>query len=205
MSFDPNIGYKQGLRSPWNKGLTKDTSVSVANISKKLISNIAENKICLFGGKSTNPSKETRDKLSIIAKNRKLGGSIRKSSIKFSKIDGTIVILDSSYELRVAQELELNNISWIRPESMKWIDEQGNDHAYYPDFYLTEFDVFLDPKNDFLIKQDQDKIKRVQEQNNVKVFILDKHQLSWKEIKRVIDVNGSISGFQPDCMGSNPL
>lgn len=34
--FDPNRGYRDGTRVPWNKGLTKETNSSVAAYAKKL-------------------------------------------------------------------------------------------------------------------------------------------------------------------------
>jgi hypothetical protein len=33
-----------------------------------------------------------------------------------------------------------------------WKDNTGNEHRYYPDFYLPEYDVYLDSKNDYLIE-----------------------------------------------------
>jgi hypothetical protein len=58
-------------------------------------------------------------------------------------------------------------------------------HYYTPDFYLPEYDIYLDPKNDFLIENinpvlgytDIDKIHQVELENNIKVLILNKDQL----------------------------
>lgn len=36
INFDPNIGYKNGTRVAWNKGLTKETSSSVLKMSNSL-------------------------------------------------------------------------------------------------------------------------------------------------------------------------
>ena len=36
VNFDPNRGYKDGTRTPWNKGLTRETDDRVDRISKKL-------------------------------------------------------------------------------------------------------------------------------------------------------------------------
>jgi hypothetical protein len=67
-------------------------------------------------------------------------------------------------------------------------------HYYTPDFYLPEYDVYLDPKNDFLINnnnpslgyKDTDKIKWVELYNNIKIIILDKNHLVWDKIKEII-------------------
>lgn len=97
------------------------------------------------------------------------------------------VWLESSYEKIVAKDLDLNNIRWIRPKYLKWIDSKNESHKYFPDFYLIDFNIFLDPKNDFIILRDQDKIDRVINQNKVKLFLLRKSELSWNSIKLKID------------------
>ena len=103
-----------------------------------------------------------------------------------------MIRLDSSWELKIAQNLDKNNINWLRPNSknghtFQWIDKNGKQHTYYPDFYLIDYDVYLDPKNDYFRKNGgNDKIKRVREQNNVKVLILDEKELDWKLIHEKI-------------------
>jgi len=51
---------------------------------------------------------------------------------------------------------------------------------------LVNFKIYLDPKNDYLIKMDAEKISRVAEQNNVKVLVLNEKQLQWDIIKGLI-------------------
>lgn len=92
-----------------------------------------------------------------------------------SKIAGR-VWLESSYEYKVANFLDTNNINWIRPKFLPYI-RNGKQYRYYPDFYLLEKDLYLDPKNDFLIQKDAEKIRLVQEQNNVKIQIISKKDL----------------------------
>lgn len=63
-----------------------------------------------------------------------------------------------------------------------------------PDFYLPEFDVYLDPKNDYLIENvneftgmtDVEKIQRAAMENNIRVLILNKDCLTWDKIKELI-------------------
>lgn len=62
----------------------------------------------------------------------------------------------------------------------------GKQHRYTPDFYLPEYDIYLDPKNDYLINNinpslgynDVEKIKKVSTQNNIKILILDVNSLT---------------------------
>lgn len=61
----------------------------------------------------------------------------------------------------------------------------GDNKKYFADFYLTKHDVYLDPKNDYLIGQDANKIELVIKENNVRLIVLNKKQLSWEYIKQV--------------------
>lgn len=91
------------------------------------------------------------------------------------------VWLESTYEHRVAIELDQNNIPWIRPKSLPYFDGTTN-RRYFPDFYLPTLNVYLDPKNDYLIEKDRNKIGAVIAQNNVRVVVLNKNQLSLTSI-----------------------
>lgn len=88
------------------------------------------------------------------------------------------VWLESSYEYKVALDLDTNQVRWSRPKGLKYTLD-GKARTYLPDFYLIDYNVFLDPKNDFLIQQDAQKIEQVQLQNNVTVIVLDKNNLTW--------------------------
>jgi predicted nucleic acid-binding Zn ribbon protein len=125
--------------------------------------------------------------LSENAKNRGLGGNknTRAHGWYQSPTAGR-VWLESSYEYRVAKDLDDIGIAWTRPAYLPYVlNEQCK--KYYADFYLVDQDVYLDPKNDFLITQDKSKIEAVSEQNHVKILILNKHQLSWSCIKQLIE------------------
>jgi len=90
--------------------------------------------------------------------------------------------LDSSYEVILAQSLDEYNIQWERPGRFSY---HYNDklHYYTPDFYLPKYDIYLDPKNDFLINNinphlgynDLDKIKQVELEHNIKIIVLNKN------------------------------
>jgi hypothetical protein len=111
-----------------------------------------------------------------------IGGNKNRNSLWYNSSIAGKVFLESSYELKVAKELDENKIEWMRPKFM-FYEINNKKKRYFPDFYLIEYDIFLDPKNDFLIKQDMEKINLVQEQNNVRILILDKNLLSWDKIK----------------------
>lgn len=126
-----------------------------------------------------------KKRLSDIAKKRKLGG--KRNSYRF-KYKG--IILESSYELRLAKLLDKHKIQWMRPECLMWCDKNGENHRYYPDFYLPEYDVYLDPKNKYLIEKDKEKINHVIEQNGVDVKLISLEQICFWEQNGLMGLRG---------------
>lgn len=125
-------------------------------------------------------STETREKLSKIRVEH-----LNKNAFYSKRSNYNGVMLDSSYELKVAENLDINGVEWIRPQSMLW-DDNGQIRRYIPDFYLPYFDVYLDPKNDYLIQKDLRKIRLAEKYNNVRIIILDKNTLEWEAIRVII-------------------
>lgn len=110
-------------------------------------------------GKSTPHTEETKIKLSKIAlksKHRRLVRSIRD----YTRKDGTTIKLDSSWEELLAKRLDELNLNWERPNTpIEWIDKNNIIHNYFPDFYLLDYDLYLDPKNPYAYNNQQEKIK----------------------------------------------
>lgn len=129
-------------------------------------------------------SNESRKKLSKIAKKRRFGGHTSKMKLYFEKSNGEVVYLQSSYEILAAEILEKLNIEWSRPDPLPWIDNNGEDHLYYPDFKVN--DIFIDTKNDYLIKKDAEKIRCVKEQNQVQLLVLAKEQITEEYIGSLV-------------------
>lgn len=127
-------------------------------------------------------SAESRAAQSRRAKDRGLGG--KRNSHKF-EYNG--VILDSSYELEMAKNLDAAGVTWERPGRFKWIDDDGVDHHYTPDFYLPHYNVYLDPKHKGIIPLHARKIELVQKQNGIKVLVLTKEQLTWQAVLLYIE------------------
>lgn len=74
------------------------------------------------------------------------------------------VLLDSSWELELAKRLDELEIKWFRPDPIPWVDEEGVTHNYFPDFYLPEQDLYLDPKNPAAINNQKKKLNCLAEQ-----------------------------------------
>lgn len=190
-------------KTAWNKGLTRETDSRVNKIANK-IHIIAENKH-LRGEKYTPGFAKNKElennrrlKISNIMKEKNLVNNFKHKKVDYY-YNGIHFI--SSYELFVAKELDANNVKWIIPNRFKYYEENNmkNPYHYYtPDFYLPEFDIYLDPKNDFLINNpnphfgycDIDKIHWVELFNNIKIIVLDKNNLNWPNIyNKILEYN----------------
>jgi hypothetical protein len=115
------------------------------------------------------------------------GGGYRENagrSKKFRVLDsnGKETVLQSTYELMCSEILNECSISWIRPKALMYSGKR-----YFADFYLVDYDIYLDPKNNYKAKLDQLKITEVQKQNNVSVFVLLKEQITKEYILSLID------------------
>lgn len=100
-------------------------------------------------------------------KNPNCGGETNFKKYKYNNI-----WMDSRWEVNIAKWLDINNIKWIRDRKINfiWTDVDGRKRRYYPDFYLPEHNLYLDPKNKYKLEKDRDKISRVISENNIKLI-----------------------------------
>ena len=181
-----NEGFnKKGARVAWNKGLTKNSDKRILKSIETFYKNKKAGLHINYSGKQV-WSEESRQRLRESAIHRGLGGVRPTKKVLYRGVK-----LGSTYEVELAKDLDSNNVNWNIPKRIKYFDLNNKLHYYSPDLYLPDYNIYLDPKNDFLINninprlgyKDSDKIKWVCEQNNIKVFILNKDQLTWKYIK----------------------
>jgi len=114
-------------------------------------------------------SKECRsENMSRKAKaNPNCGGETNYKRFKYKEIT-----MDSSWEVELAQWMDDNNIKWIRDKKicLYWKDEKGDLRRYYPDFYLPDLNIYLDPKNKYLQEKDAFKLSRVKEHQTITLY-----------------------------------
>ncbi len=182
---------KKGDKNPmfgknaWNKGLTKETNDILKNrgesLSKKYISGklIPANK----GKIKTDKEKEV-DRQAALKSNHQ---RVCKKTVNYTCLDGSIVKLDSSWEVKLAKLFDKEKIIWERPNPLKWLDKDGVLHNYFPDFFLPDFNVYLDPKNDWVIKTQEEKLKCLEEQYD-NIFILREQELNMNSILSKISI-----------------
>lgn len=88
------------------------------------------------------------------------------------------LMFDSHWEVDIAKYLDKNNIEWVQPSPIYWVDKKGKQRKYYPDFYLPKYELYLDPKNPFCQKLQKEKLDTVK--NQIKLFVGSPEQI--KEI-----------------------
>ena len=90
--------------------------------------------------------------------------------------------LQSSYETQLADIMTQNDILWCRPKALSYNDGE-KDRKYYPDFFLPDYDLYLDTKNDYLAKVDADKIEWVRCQNGIQLFVITQKQITLEHLQ----------------------
>jgi hypothetical protein len=133
---------ESGLTNQYTKAKLKGTNVPISPF---------KNKPGFFVGK-----KHTQETKKIL-KEKALNSSHRR--LKKGLVYYKGIMLDSSWELALAKRLDELNIEWVRPQPIKWIDEDGIKHNYFADFYLPNYDLYLDPKNPYAINAQKKKLK----------------------------------------------
>lgn len=82
------------------------------------------------------------------------------------------VWMDSQWEVQLAKWMDDNGVRWERSRKLHmfwWTDKFGQKRRYYPDFYLPDYDVYLDPKNKYRMKMDREKLEAVVKENGIKL------------------------------------
>lgn len=131
---------------------------------------------------------ETRSKLRNLALSQKFGGyqpnaGRSKRDYRIDS-DGTTHLLQSSYELLLADLLDSMDIKWIRPDPFQY-KLDGKIRNYYPDF-LIDGRIYVDTKNDYLARKDAEKINLVEQHNNIKIIILSIKDITEDKITNML-------------------
>lgn len=101
--------------------------------------------------------------------------------------------MDSGAELAFAKLLDSHKIHWIKNSSkyFTFVDSSGKSRKYYPDFYLPDFDFWVEIKGRKYVRQDDDlRIKAVGEN----IELMFSHEL------RLPNCIGGSKGIEPLCL-----
>jgi hypothetical protein len=85
----------------------------------------------------------------------------------FNVYTNEFISLESSWEFKIAQFLDQLNIIWIRPDPIAWVDKNLKSHLYYADFYLPNYNLYLDPKNPYVMQNDAYKMSVIEQRVNI--------------------------------------
>jgi hypothetical protein len=149
-SFNPlRQRYIDRLSSVRHLTQTEDSRQKQKDSLKKLwkkgaYSNIDYSNFTFKDRTHTSVAKQKQREAALKSPHRRLVKSTRVYKCK----NGTEVLLDSSWEEALAKRLDALDIKWIRPtQPIPWTDNNGIMHNYFPDFFLTDHNLYLDPKN----------------------------------------------------------
>lgn len=96
----------------------------------------------------------------------------------FEKLDGTVCKVQGTWELAYAKWLNDQRISFVAHKGRIPYVEKDKNRNYYPDFYLPDFDVYIEIKNKYHHSLQPDKLNLVSEQHpNLKIYVLFKEDL----------------------------
>ena len=117
----------------------------------------------------------------------------KKLSWFFNPYQNKKVLLESSWELELAESLTNSNVEWIRPKFIKWIDLEGTTRRYFPDFYLPKYDIYLDPKNPYAMTLGNSEEKMLAISKKVNIIYGDLIMLK-EEINKLQQGEGHLEG-----------
>lgn len=134
----------------WNKGLTKETDERVKKCGLSYTKNYNEGKFKIW---CEGKLKETDERINNYSK--KVSNTIKSKvtnndwHLSFSKartIEYKNEKFQGTWEVNFAKQLDFLNIKWIRPlEKFDYIFN-NEIHKYIPDFYLPEYDLYIEIK-----------------------------------------------------------
>jgi hypothetical protein len=140
-SYNKDLSKARAARKNFNNQFTYGATVSDETKEKQ--------RLASTGKKHSEETKEKMRKSALSSNHRRL----KKGTVEYNG-----VLLDSSWEIALAKRLDDLGISWIRPEPIKWTDKEDIAHNYFPDFYLPEYDLYLDPKNEYARNVQKEKL-----------------------------------------------
>jgi predicted nuclease of restriction endonuclease-like RecB superfamily len=93
---------------------------------------------------------------------------------EFTRKDGSVVTMDSTWEVMMANRLNELEIKWIRDPKMKleYKTRGGRSRNYIPDFYLPDLDIYIEVKG-YWTDAAKHKMKDIIKRNPGKICILE--------------------------------
>ena len=104
---------------------------------------------------------------------------------EYTRKDGSVVLMDSTWEVIMATRLDELEVNWERDPNMKleYRTRGGRKRNYIPDFYLPELDIYVEVKG-YWTDAARHKMKDVIRRNPDKICILE----SLDEISQIVTI-----------------
>ena len=114
---------------------------------------------------------------------------------KYTKKDGTVVDMDSTWEVAMATRLDELGITWHRDPSMKleYSTRGGRKRNYIPDFYLPDHDMYIEVKG-YWTDAAKHKMRDIVDRNPGKICILE-------SLAEIAQVDASITAMTGSLYG----
>ncbi len=134
-------------------------------------------------------SDEQKKKLSL-ARSKNLeelgvGGFKNIKWYKINNINDEEFIVRGTWELKVAEILNSNNILWIRKIYLNYIDNNQVVRTYTPDFYLPNYNRYLEIKG-FFSDEDKIKLNLILEQKKIYLLLIRGNNINEDLVKNII-------------------
>lgn len=93
--------------------------------------------------------------------------------------NGQLHKCQGTYELALARWLDLQGLTFTMHKGrIPYIGADGHEHSYYPDFYVEEWDCYIDPKADKFAQMQHEKFEHIYASNlGLKLWVLTQHEL----------------------------
>lgn len=163
---------------PWNKGLTKDSNVTLQNISLKM-----------KGQKRRKRTSEEKQKISLTMKANGNAGGFRETGGRGDTHTYREIIFNSDSSLGVAKMFDEEDIEWEQPiTGFEYTDSNGINRIAYMDFYLPEYDLYVAVKTN-ITSTVRKKLLNIKKNHSIKLMIIDElmyKRLLYNEVKNIL-------------------
>lgn len=109
-------------------------------------------------------------------------GKLWSKQSTYTKADGTEVIMDSTWETKLAILLDRLEIKWDRGNHLvlDYQTPRGRKRKYIPDFYLPDYDIYVEVKG-YWTDAARLKVADVEKRHGIKILVLE----SLREVGRI--------------------
>ena len=128
---------------------------------------------------------------------REKGGKVKKYITYTNKYNNTMVL--NQYECKIAEYLDTLSYEWNRNlKGFNYIDEKGKLRKFYPDFYISDLDLYVEFKG-WNVSWMKHKMKDAQFRNpdlKLKIIYMEKRHIEKEDDVLLKDLIPGISVFE---------